>query len=271
MEQWNNVEEELSAFGESLEKIMKESSDSDELYQEVKEMEQSYSLDSIYYELWIERELIKDIERRKSDAKNEENDRINLAKKYLEAMEQDGKKAAEYLNEYMRKYGELEYPENLRKKYSPKLNDMMKALFDCEYSEIIASEGKAYKIGKAGKAFIKFLLKTSQREEGKKILNKKYHEIDIWYQSVLFSSVEVWTREEELLKDKDFLIKSLYKKFRVDDITVQLMQEIRFLYELINELVMDNADSPNMIKCYKRIVKKIIKCQEDILKMLEDA
>lgn len=130
--------------------------------------------------------------------------------------------------------------------YTNNLNKMFGALFDCEYKEVLVREGKSYKIGEKGRIFIRYLLRSYGSKEGKKLVSKKYKDVDIQYECYLFYYATEFLKElgEQDEKKKEMgaaLAGTLMQKFDIDNGTRELMKSFIAFKQMIEDILKEDG------------------------------
>lgn len=206
--------------------------------------EKKITLKDIYSEVWYEEEFMKDVKDYIECPEICVGGVFSIVKEYFEL--KDNNAGEDKIKECFGKYKEIlkeklnENISNISKKYSKKLTDMFRALFDCDYKEIIAMNGNAYEFSDSGREFIRFIIKTANDSEGTKVILREYKKVDIFYRAVLLAYVTEFAESEQCLKSNEFLKEKLYEKFNMNNSIKCLLDELRHLNEFIGELTADD-------------------------------
>lgn len=126
--------------------------------------------------------------------------------------------------------------------YRDKLNRMFRALFDCDYSEILVKDGNTYRIGEAGRTFLKLILKLYRQADGKRLRDKKYREIDFEVTVYVLYCATRFLKEREFQDENGTrivqeLCEKLKEKFELNDGTYQLMNSLHAFTVIVEKIV----------------------------------
>lgn len=151
--------------------------------------------------------------------------------------------------------------------YRDKLNQMFRALFDCDYSEILVKDGNTYRIGEAGRIFLKLILKLYSQVDGKRLRDKKYREIDfemtvyVLYCATQFL-MERKFQDENGTRLVQELCEKLKEKFELNDGTYQLMNSLHAFTVIVEQIVKEEKLSTEH---YKELADMIDQFTKDIM------
>lgn len=130
--------------------------------------------------------------------------------------------------------------------YTNNLNKMFGTLFDCKYQEVLVRKGREYIIKEEGRNFLKFLWSSYGAKEGKKLVSKKYKDVDIQYECYLFYHAteflkELGKQDEKKKEMGKALAGTLMQKFDVDKGTCNLMKSVAAFNQMIENILEDDA------------------------------
>ena len=128
--------------------------------------------------------------------------------------------------------------------YRDKLNQMFKALFDCNYKDVLVKDGSTYRIGEDGRVFLKLLLRLYSQVDGKRLRDKKYREVEFQVRGYLLYWATRFLEEREYqggnkTKSVQELCEKLKEKFELNDGTYKLMNSLYEFTMMVRDIVED--------------------------------